>query len=238
MLLVLMYHHVNNRFEEHLKYIADNHQIVVPGDQLKLTELQVCLTFDDAYFDFYSLAYPCLKKLGLKAVLGVPVKYILPDTNLSAQTRLHALSDFSIKNDDYEKYAPFCTWQELREMQTSGHVLIASHSYSHADLSQQHCNLHQEIIKSKSILEQQLAVSVDTFIYPFGNFNHDAHRMVKKNYTYNMRIGSALNFSWHNSDDFIYRVDAEHYWPQQTFLTKSDYIKYLLKYISNIIRRK
>ena len=62
-----MYHHVNSDrcsndlaiFEEHLKYIKNNFKTIFPGEEI--TSKSVCLTFDDAYADFYFLIFPLLK---------------------------------------------------------------------------------------------------------------------------------------------------------------------------------
>ena len=80
-----MYHHVNSDrcsndlaiFEEHLKYIKNNFKTIFPGEEI--TSKSVCLTFDDAYADFYFLIFPLLKKYNLKALLAIPSKYILDD---------------------------------------------------------------------------------------------------------------------------------------------------------------
>src|SRR5207253_3666710 len=79
-LLVLMYHraragrHGNDpaMLEKHFRHIAANYRNVLPGDALDANRLNVCLTFDDAYFDFYATVYPLLMRHQLRAVLAVP----------------------------------------------------------------------------------------------------------------------------------------------------------------------
>ena len=64
-----MYHHVNSDrcsndlsiFEEHLKYIKNNFKTIFPGEEAN--QKSVCLTFDDAYADFYFLIFPLLKNI-------------------------------------------------------------------------------------------------------------------------------------------------------------------------------
>ena len=68
MLISLMYHHINGKefsndlevFEKHLEYLTKNYMIVTPDDELKLDK-NLCLTFDDAYFDFYHFSFLCQK---------------------------------------------------------------------------------------------------------------------------------------------------------------------------------
>ena len=216
MLLTLLFHRTLRRkeryasspflMEKNLQYLKQFPSLF-PGEKHSLHKMQVCITFDDAYFDFYHYVFPLLKKYQIKAVLGVPCKYILDDTSCSLETRL------SVKQQDalleYEKSAPFCTWQEIQEMERSGLVEIASHSYSHPNLLSKNVEWGREIIGSKKFLEEKLAKEVNTFIYPMGKFNRNLHRIVAHYYKYVMRIGSSLNVSWKNSARIHYRIPAD-----------------------------
>ena len=96
MLSAVMYHHINSddlplsnsdkMMEEHLTLIAQRYVTIFPGDQIG--KHSICLTFDDAYYDFYYYVFPLLKKYNLKALLAVPVAYILEDTDVSSEPRL------------------------------------------------------------------------------------------------------------------------------------------------------
>ena len=246
MLLTFMYHRVTNsnfpnaehNFRKHLCYLANHYPIVTPDEPLKKGQLSVCLTFDDAYFDFYHTVYPLLKELNIKAQLSVPTKFILNSTDLDAQLRLNVSYDQVMEGEVYKDKVPFCTWLELKEMVASGHVNVASHSHNHVDLTQNAHSLDEELIRSKRILETKLGTKVQTFVYPFGNLNREIHRKVLKHYTIVMRIGSALNFNWHNAQNITYRIDAEQFWPNHTLWNNKHYGKYILKLMSNIVRRK
>ena len=104
-MISIMYHHVNSDrcsndlaiFEEHLKYIKNNFKTIFPGEEI--TSKSVCLTFDDAYADFYFLIFPLLKKYNLKALLAIPSKYILDDTDEKAENRMNFEH-----NDLFENY--------------------------------------------------------------------------------------------------------------------------------------
>ena len=241
-----MYHRVTNshfqnaehNFRKHLYFLANNYPIVIPDEPLKKGQLSVCLTFDDAYFDFYHTVYPLLKELNIKALLAVPTKFILSSTQLDPQLRLNVPYDQVMEGEVYKDKVPFCTWLELKEMVASGHVRVASHSHNHVDLTQNAHVLDEELIKSKRILETKLRTKVQTFVYPFGKLNREIHRKVLKNYTIAMRIGSALNFNWHNAQNITYRIDAEHFWPDHKLWNRKHYGKYILKLMSNVVRRK
>ncbi|MCX7913981.1 MAG: polysaccharide deacetylase family protein [Thermodesulfovibrionales bacterium] len=237
MLLVLMFHRISelSDFIVFLKYIMDKYPLVVPGDYLIKNKISICLTFDDAYYDFYHNIYPIFVKFKLKAVLGVPVQYILEYTTIPSQQRLDLPYEETGNKKIFSRKASFCTWQELKEMYGSTLIKIASHSLSHVDLTKSNIDLLNEVVISKEIIRQKLSEEPDTFIYPYGKFNHRVHSIVTQHYKYAMRIGSALNRDWHNSKNIIYRIDGEKILRNRGFTTKS-LVKYFLKYLSNRIR--
>jgi peptidoglycan/xylan/chitin deacetylase (PgdA/CDA1 family) len=246
MLLVFMYHRIFNAneqnaaslFADHVAGLAKQYNIVLPGDPISPNRLSICLTFDDAYFDFYRLVFPILKQVQIKALLAVPVKFILMSTTVDPQTRLGVPVAKGMDYDDSLHDALFCTWQEIKEMVNSGYVTVASHSYSHADLTKRSVNFDTEITQSKQILETQINKPVNTFIYPFGKMNSLVQKRVEQDYMYAMRIGSALNKNWHNSHGITYRIDADPFWRQGIQWGRSHTIRYYINYLSNTVRFK
>ena len=203
MLLTFLYHNVNRRkysnsleiLQKQFLYFSKRYNIVVPGDPLKPFKLNICLTFDDAYFSFYHFIFPLLKKLKIKALLAIPVRFI---ENSSPS-----------KSREMEINQTYCTWEEIKEMSDSGLVSIASHSYNHKNLLEKNIDLKKEIIESKLLIEKKIKKEVNTFVYPFGKFNKNIHNLVKKNYKYIMRIGSSFNLGWHNMNNIIYRINSD-----------------------------
>lgn len=211
-----MYHrvgtgkHANSKemLAEHLS-LLQHYPIVLPGEPLSWKRLSICLTFDDAFFDFYHEVFPLLKQFGMRAVVGVPVRYILESTTATAPQRLKIPYSLAMQDGCFETQAPFCTWGELEEMVASGLVHIASHSYMHGNLTFPFINLEQEVVHSKQILEHRLPQVVSSFIYPFGRLNARVHRFVSQHYPYAFRIGSALNFSWDAGCRPLHRICAD-----------------------------
>jgi len=207
-----MYHHVNSDrcsndlsiFEEHLKYIKSNFTSIFPGEEVK--DKCVCLTFDDGYVDFYYLIYPLLKKYGLKALLAVPSKYILDSCDETPEIRMGFEHNDLFAN--YEK-GTFCTFAELKEMIDSGFVIIGSHSHSHIDLTEDGVDLDMELKVSKEILEKNLGIKVDSFVFPFGKYNQQILQQSKKYYKYSFRIGNAIHKDFDGINGAIYRVDGD-----------------------------
>ena len=244
MILALLYHRINGGqysnslqiFRSHIGYLAGNFPVVLPGDPLPGGRIAVCLTFDDAYFDFYHYVYPLLCELKIRALLSVSPKYIVGSTTVDAHTRLAVPHERAMREEVYQEEVPFCTWAELSEMVGSGHVAVASHSYSHRALTDRDADLTGEIAGSKGILEERLRRAITTFVYPYGKVNKEAHRLALQHYRYTMRIGSAMNRDWDNAHRMVYRVNAD-MMPDPLYpLRKSNLAKYLLKYLSNTVR--
>ncbi len=203
--------HANSEdmLREHLTILKERYAIVLPGDLLNKRKLSVCLTFDDATFDFYRYIFPILKELQIRVLLGVPVRYILDTTRLCPEERLSVPYTLMMQDGFFDQKAPFCTWEELDEMISSGFVEVASHSYSHCNLTFDFVDLNREVVLSKEILENKLAQPVSSFIYPFGKTTFALQELIAEHYPYAFRIGSALNFSWGNRKKALSRVPAD-----------------------------
>ena len=217
MLLILAYHRAgcgryNNPvpvLRSHLEYLKRNFHIVVPGEPLRPRQLNVCLAFDDAFADFFARVFPLLAEFSIKAVLGVSTAFILENTGRSMEERLSMPEEHAKRWDRFWMKAPFCTWEELDLMAASGLVHIASHSHRHKDMTQRETDVSVEAVESKNLLETRLKCHVSTFVYPFGKVNAAAHRVVMRNYSFAMRLGSALNFGWSSRRQPLCRVQAD-----------------------------
>jgi peptidoglycan/xylan/chitin deacetylase (PgdA/CDA1 family) len=101
-------------FEKHLRYFRDTGTVVMTLDEVAdllesgahLPARAVVLTIDDADRSVYELAYPMLKKYGMKAHLFVPTAKVGSPW-----------SDLNV-----------CTWDQLKEMAESGHIIVESHT--------------------------------------------------------------------------------------------------------------
>lgn len=244
--LSLMFHRVNDpsndcdpaRFRDFIAYLVDHFPIVRPEDPLPKTGLSIMLTFDDAYFDFYHDVFPLLKKYSIPALLAVPVKYIIETTSVDPKTRLAVPYPQGMANNEYKTQVPFCTWEELREMVDTPYVIVASHSFSHANLADTKTDFSKEIFISKEILESKLRKKIDYFVYPYGKMSRQAHQYVTEYYRYGFRIGSAINRGWNTQTGYLYRVDADFLWKHNRPIDKYLIQKLTFKYWLNRLRRK
>ncbi len=211
-LLILMYHRARTgrhgnapaMLDAHFAHIARHYRTLLPGDLLKKNELNLCLTFDDAYYDFYETVYPLLKKNGLRALLAVPTFYPGETVGHSPRERLALTTDQAFAHPDK---GGFCRWDELQEMAVSGHVGIAAHGCMHVRLDQPGTDFSAEIESPKTLLESRLKQPVGSFVFPYGRYSKAALDRVKAHYPYAFRIGGAINHSW--DAPVLYRVDAD-----------------------------
>ncbi|WP_027938724.1 poly-beta-1,6-N-acetyl-D-glucosamine N-deacetylase PgaB [Anaeroarcus burkinensis] len=106
-----------SNLESHFKYLQDNgYTVIKVEDYIAFAKGErpappkaVLLTFDDAYSSFYEKVYPMLKRYNYSAVLSVVVGWL--DVRAPGEV------------------GKLVTWQQLKEMQDSGLVEVASHSY-------------------------------------------------------------------------------------------------------------
>ena len=235
-----MYHHIGEgpysngltMLKEHLVFLKDNYPNLLPGDTLSPEKLSVCLTFDDAPFNFFHYVFPLLMELRLRAIVAVPTRFIVEKTNLSPNLRLRVPHDEAMEGDVYKEKVPFCTWEELRQMVLSSAVEVASHSHNHFNMSEKAVDRTTEVISSKQLIEDRLPQKVSTFIYPFGKVNRSVHEIVKQEYPYAMRIGNAFNENW---GDLLYRVNADNLKDAKQPFFKRNLARYALKSVRNKI---
>ena len=245
MLLILMYHQIINpkfdveisinKFQQHLKYLQQNFNIVVPGQTLFKNKISVCLTFDDAYADFYIYIFPILKTLNIPVVLAIPVGLIQDTTVVDNIVRLSAI--YADGLDPKEAYkSPLCTWDEIKKMVTTGLVYPASHSLTHANLAKINSpEVFKEICASKRIIWVKLEEITEIMVYPFGAQNRHVHAMAKNHYKYLMRIGNASNCNW--DQKILYRIDGDKLLENNKPISRVKIFLWKINYFFNKLRR-
>lgn len=240
-LLVLMYHRAQAcaygnapaMLDAHFSYIAANYLCVLPGDPIDDDALNVCLTFDDAYFDFYAVVFPLLKRHGLRAVLAVPPAVVQERAEFPADVRLGCEPNV---NYNHPNYGGFCTWSELHEMAHSGHVAIAAHGLTHTRLDLADADLNSEIVAAQEVLTRRLGRPVDSFVFPYGRFSEKALACAQQHYRHTFRIGGADNPDWNRS--LLYRIDADRLPAPEAPFTPTRRARYRARYLWNRLRRR
>lgn len=245
MLLCMMYHHINSDkfsiskdiFEKHLEYIAYKFNIVLPGDKLSSKKVNICLFFDDAYFDFYYYVFPLLEKFNVRCVLSVPVKYILDNTDINNNIRLNVKHNQMMKEDICKIFVPFCTWKEIIEMSFSGLIKVASHSYSHCSLLNTKTDINFELFDSKKVISSKTGEDVDVFVYPYGDFSSEVVREVQKYYRYNFAIGPIASPNCNGMDEVMYRINADDLADPISIFNRKNLLRYRFNFYKVKLKR-
>lgn len=210
--LALMYHRARSGpdgndpavLDAHFSVIADAFRCVLPGEPLDPDRLNVCLTFDDAYFDFYAVVFPLLEKHGLRALLAVPAA-VVPEKAQAPRAARLAVAD-ALGDGGYDPEG-LCTWSELREMARSGRVGFGAHGHTHCRLDLPGVDLEREVVLPREMLTTRLDQPVESFVFPYGRFTGAALRTVRRHYRYAFRIGEADNAGWDGA--MLYRVRGD-----------------------------
>jgi peptidoglycan/xylan/chitin deacetylase (PgdA/CDA1 family) len=153
-------------FESHLRYLRDHAYTVIPlrqlvghclGGQPSLPSHPVVIVVDDAHRTVYTDMLPLLKRYQLPMTL-----FVYPS---------------AISNASYAM-----TWQQLREVGTTGLVDFQSHTFWHPNFKVDKKRLppvdyegfvDTQLKKSKKILEKELNVKVDMLAWPFGIYDDE-----------------------------------------------------------------
>ena len=88
----------------------------------------ILLTFDDGYLDNWVLAYPLLKRLGMKATVFVTPEFVDPGT--SCRPTLDDVGAGRCARGDLQ-VAGFLNWPELCAMEASELIEVQSHALTH-----------------------------------------------------------------------------------------------------------
>ncbi|HEX2477666.1 MAG TPA: polysaccharide deacetylase family protein [Geminicoccaceae bacterium] len=120
----------------------------------RIDDRVVALTFDDAYRDFITEAWPLLRKYGFSATVYVATDYVGG----------HAEWDRALGAP-----APIMSWRELRALAAEG-LEIGAHSGAHPFMTQlAPADMLAEGRRSKERLERELGRPVVSMAYPYGD---------------------------------------------------------------------
>jgi len=161
------------RFERQIRFIAEQGYTAITPDDLihafqshsPLPPRSILITFDDGYENFYTDAYPILKKYGLTATVFVLAGYMgrlnTWDVQLGLKRPKHLSRD------------------QIQALFKDG-IGIGSHGLHHRFLT--HCHpveAKAELQESKSLLEELLQHPIHSFAYPYGSVNPATAEMVQ-----------------------------------------------------------
>jgi len=190
-------------FEQQMRFLYENKYHVMTLDELtscldkvKETPMKcVCIIFDNGHRDNYDNAFPVLKKYGFKATVFIVTGYIGDVKWFSRKSgkweRSHDETD--------ELYYEFLDWDQIYEMNEYG-ISFQPHTHTHPLLTRIPVNsVREEILRSKSLLEEKLDRPVQFFCYPCGDYD----MTVKKEVMSTGFIGACSEKSGYPRINFI-----------------------------------
>lgn len=187
----------------HLNWLKSNGYTPVSWQQVKdaragksrLPAKPVLLTFDDGYISFYTTIYPILKAYNYPAVFALVTSWLdVPENGYVAYGKQKL------------PRKAFITWDQVREMQKSGLIEMASHSHDlhhsiignpfgsefAAALPGKYENGHYEtpaeyrqriatdLRRSADIIQKNTGKRPTALVWPYGQFNQEATEIARQ----------------------------------------------------------
>ncbi len=184
---ILTYHSIDSsksvistdvqQFSRQMEYLAERKTRVLSlleavsllKQRASLPSNAAVLTFDDGFRNFYTCAFPILRKLQFPATVFLVTGYAGKDNHWPGQSpgipRLELLD-----------------WQEAREASLAG-IDFGAHSVTHPNLARlSHEDLTREIIDPQQIICGRIGVTPKIFAYPYGMYTPVAEEIVCRTY--------------------------------------------------------
>lgn len=188
---ILMYHSISDHatrlfrqfavpptlFAEHMDYLYREAYSPISTSQLVsalfteetsgevLPVHPVVITFDDGFADFFDSALPVLKRYNFAATLYITTAYINGTSSWLQR--------------EGESNRPMLSWEQVTEINAQG-IEIGAHSHHHLQLDTLPlASAKEEILLSRCMLEEHLAVEVHSFAYPFGYSSSRVRQIVQ-----------------------------------------------------------
>ncbi len=170
------YHHIfddeRKGFERHLDFFGNYGDFVSVDDALsilkdraKINGRYFCITFDDGYKNHIQNAFPILDDRKIPVCFFIPVDFI----GLSITEDNARCVDFQPNNVAIE----FMTWNDCQYLADNA-MIIGSHGMSHkAPVKMEINKFKEELVQSKSVIEEKLSVKCNHYCGPFGRANID-----------------------------------------------------------------
>jgi peptidoglycan/xylan/chitin deacetylase (PgdA/CDA1 family) len=144
---------VSLTFEDYLLYL---------NGKLNLPKKGVIITFDDGFEEIYTIAFPIMKKYGMRGVV-----FMVAEPSAYDRVCVNGGDSFNHLNPN-----------QVLELHASGFE-IGSHTLTHQNLTAiLKENAWHEIVHSRILLEILLNSKVKALSYPYGSVDKDIKKMV------------------------------------------------------------
>ena len=212
---VLMYHSIgvdggaNNitpsEFRSHIDWLSSNYNITSLRNLIEGPfgeKKKVAITFDDALLSFYDQAKPILREYSAPATVFVISSSIESSNMISNKELLH---------DRLDTTDELMTKEQLEELTQEPLISIGAHTETHPVLTEinEPERLKKEIIGAKETIESELGISINTFCYPYNEWNAKTHSLVNEVYEYAVQDGGCSTYITPNTNrHLIPRINA------------------------------
>ena len=199
-----MFHHVNQNAGDFLTVSAGNFRRQMDGlrrEQYETLDAQTflaalrgeyvpkrrccVLTFDDAWLDIYTHAYPVLKECGHKFIVFAVSDWC----DQAATVELKPAADHAFPTHhaamglvkQQRASEVVCSWKHLREMQDSGLASIENHTATHRDaLALDTETLRADLLSCRAAIRTHLARDSQHLCWPRGRHNAAGLRLARE----------------------------------------------------------
>ncbi len=193
------------------KAVDVNDLLAARKGEKTLPEKAVLLTFDDGYTSFYTHVYPLLKSFGYPAIFALVGNWL--------ETPVGGLVDYGSQQ---LPRSTFLSWNQIREIQASGLVEFASHSFDlhHGILANPQGNklaagatraydpadksyeddaafsrrITADLQKNNTLLLNKIGVAPRVMVWPYGAYNLPDLEIAE-------RLGMPVTFSLSEGDN-------------------------------------
>lgn len=136
--------------------------------KIPFPERSLVITFDDGYQTIYEVAFPTMQDFGISATIFLTVGR---GKTGSSGERFPSIEGRSMLN-----------WDEVKEMKRWG-IDFGAHTMTHPDLTRLPLDrVQNEVVESKTVLEDALGAPISCFAYPYGRFNHRIRELVQQHF--------------------------------------------------------
>jgi len=187
--------HLINQFEWLLAHdyhpVSIDDLIAANRGEKQLPEKAVLLCWDDGYTSFYERVFPLLRAYNFPAVLALVGSWLEPEPSATV-----------LYGDNKVPRTKFLTWQQIKELDQSGLVEIASHSYylhngiladaagdrlpavithlynsdtqKYETDSEHQQRIFNDLQKNSTLIKKHLDHAPRVMVWPFGRYNSAA----------------------------------------------------------------